>query len=231
MPLYGPFHTIAVDVLSGIPRTLSGGTSIVVFTDTFAKWTEAFPVSCHDARTVAKLLVHEIVCRWGAPVRLLSDQGPEFISSVVKHTCRLLGINKIFTTTYHPSTNGQVERFNKTLINLLAPFVNKEKDDWDIYIPYVMFAYRNSIHSSTGYSPYHMMFARDPFLPMDSIYTPDVVPDHESKEWIAALRHRFITTYEHAKKTLDVAQLRQKVQYDRINQRVSPTFKPGDLVL
>jgi transposase InsO family protein len=230
MPMHGPWHTIAVDILTNLPRTFSGNEHIVVFTDTFSKWTEAFAVTSHNAETVAELLTQEIVCRFGAPVRLLSDRGSDFTAAIVRQTCKLLEVNKIFTTAYHPSTNGQVERFNKTLANLLSSFTNQENNDWDVYLPFVMFAYRNAVHSSTGYSPYYMLFARDPYLPMDSLVSPTALDFPDPEPYVVELRTKFLRAYEHAKKNIDLAQARQKRAFDLRHPRI-PTFKPGDRVL
>ena len=119
IPVGGPFHRVGVDVLQ-LPLTESGNQYVVIFLDYLTKWVEAFAVPDQSATTIAKLLVEEIFCRHGAPEHLLSDRGANFLSSLIQDVCKYLGIKKVNTSGYHPQTDGLVERFNSTLINMLS---------------------------------------------------------------------------------------------------------------
>ncbi len=141
IPVSGPFDRVAVDVVGPLPQSLSGNRFIVAFTDYHTKWAETFATIDHTAVTVARLLLTEIVCHHGSPLELLSDQGPEFLSVVVNKTCNLVNINHIFTSAYHPQTDGLQERFNGTLIQMLSMYINKHQTDWDQFIPFCIFAY------------------------------------------------------------------------------------------
>ena len=94
IPVGGPFHTIGVDILK-LPQTYDGNQYVVVFLDYLTKWVEAFPIQDQKAETVARLLVEEVVCRYGAPERLLSDRGSNFMSELIAEVCRLLDIKKV----------------------------------------------------------------------------------------------------------------------------------------
>ena len=117
------------------------GNQYIVFTDYLTKWPEVFPTSDQTALTIAKLLVEKVISRHGVPVELLSDRGSAFLSHLLQEVCQLLGIHRVNTTAYHPQTDGLVERFNRTLIDMLAKRVEPSGRDWDRQIPYVLFTY------------------------------------------------------------------------------------------
>ncbi|PIK44770.1 hypothetical protein BSL78_18375 [Apostichopus japonicus] len=94
-----------------------------------------------EAETVARLLVEQFICRYGVPDELHTDQGRQFESELFQHMCRLLDINKTRTTPFHPQSDGMVERFNRTLAEMLSAVVAKDQLDWDSWIPYVLMAY------------------------------------------------------------------------------------------
>ena len=106
-----PFDKLGVDILGPLTVTSQGNKYIVVFTDYLTRWPEAFPIKKIDAKTIAKIFVNEIISRHSAPSVLLSDQGAQFMSSLVKETCDYLLVTKINTTAYHPQTNGLTENY------------------------------------------------------------------------------------------------------------------------
>ena len=91
--------------------------------DYFTKWVEAYALPDQTAQTVADVLVRDFICRFGAPTYLHSDQGKNFESHLLKEVCQLLGIKKTRTTAYHPQCDGQVERFNRTLLQMLTGLI------------------------------------------------------------------------------------------------------------
>ncbi len=207
----GPFDRVAVDVVGPLPQTLSGNRFIVGFTDYHTKWAEAFPTSDHTATTVAQLLLTEIVCRHGSPLALLPDQGPEFLSAVVNETCKLANINHVYTSAYHPETDGLQEKFNHTLIQMLAMYVNSHHTDWDLWIPYCLFSYRTAVQESTKETPFYLLYNRDARQPNDlafqqhcSIY----VPFEDDPVKLAAIH--FTEVNELALRQIELAQNQQK---------------------
>ena len=125
----------------------------------------AVATSDQTALTIAKLFVEQIVCRHGVPAQLLSDCGAAFLSHLLTEICKLLGVEKLNTTAYHPQTDGLVERFNRTLTDMLAKKVEQSEKNWDNHLPFVLFAYRASLQESTGESPFYLLYGRDPRLP------------------------------------------------------------------
>ena len=144
---------------------LHGNKYAVVFMDYLTKWPEVYATPDQTAATIANLLVREIVARHGVPSQLLSDRGQAFLSGLLKEVERVLGYKKVNTTAYHPQTDGLVERFNRTLISMLAKTVERDGKDWDQQLPFVLFAYRASQQQSTQESPFFLIYGRDPRLP------------------------------------------------------------------
>ena len=164
-----PFELVGVDIIGPLPPTKTRKNKyILVFTDYLTRWVEAFAMPNQKAITVARKLVEEIICRHGAPVMLLSDQGSNFLSKLAHNVYIMAKIKKIQTTAYHPQTNGLTERFNKTLCEMLSMFVNIQQDDWDRYLPFVLFAYRTAYHSSAHEQPFYLLYGREPRLPIDA---------------------------------------------------------------
>ena len=133
------------------------------------KWPEAFAIPHQKAETIARLFVEHIVCRHGIPEELLSDRGANFLSALIQDICRLLGVKKINTSGYHPQTDGLVERFNSTLINMIAKSCDVKDRDWDDHLPYLLFAYRVSAQESTRESPFFLLYGRDARTPTSTV--------------------------------------------------------------
>ena len=165
-----------MDLLDMSITSAKGNLYVLVMVDCFSRWTEACPLPDKTAISVADAFFSNIVCRFGMPSVIHSDQGREFENKVMHELCLLGGSHKTKTTPYHPESDGLVERFNRTLLMMLAMFAGEHKDDWDDLLPPVMMAYRSSVHESTGFSPYRLMFGEECTLPMD-IGLPRQQPD------------------------------------------------------
>ena len=162
-----PFEKISWDIMGPLPVSNSGNKYVLVVTDLFTKWVEAFPLKETSSATLSNVMVDEIVCRFGVPTSIHSDQGANFCSEVINTMCKLLGIERSQTSAYHPQGNGQVERFNRTMEAMLSKVVQANQKNWDKHLPKVLFAYRTAIHESTKFTPFHLMYGRSPTLPVD----------------------------------------------------------------
>ncbi|CAG2249684.1 Retrovirus-related Pol polyprotein from transposon 17.6 [Mytilus edulis] len=212
-----PFDRIGVDIMGPCPVTKDGNEYIIVLSDYFTKWVEAFSVVNHTALTVADKLVTEVMCRFGVPTSIHSDQGREFESDLFKYVCQLLEIEKTRTAPYRPNSDGLVERMNRTLKQMLSIFVNENRNDWDDHLPFLLMAYRATIHDSTGYSPFFMMFGRDMMCPIDVVTgnSPDEINANCPVQYVEWLKCTLENTYSFATKYLSRAASRQKKNYDR----------------
>ena len=145
--------------------TPKGNRYVLVIVDCFSRWTEACPLPIKTALAVADAFFQLIVCRFGMPAVIHSDQGREFENNLMQELCLLCGAHKTRTTPYHPASDGLVERFNRTLLMMLAMFAGGNRDNWDDLLPAVMMAYRSSVHKSTGLSPCRIMFGEECTFP------------------------------------------------------------------
>jgi transposase InsO family protein len=213
-----PLERVAMDFLGPLPMTDKGNQYILVLSDYFTKWTESYALPDMLAETVADCIVNEFVSRWGVPLQLHSDQGRDFESHVIQEICKLLQIEKTRTSSYHPQCDGQVERFNRTVQQMLKMFVNENRSDWDEHLPYVMMAYRSSRQDSTGCTPNWLMLGREVSLPIDIMYgRPPTMPDQpmcpvKYVEWV---RNAMEDAFKLARDNLGKAAMRQKRAYDK----------------
>ena len=175
-----PFEFVSVDHTGPLPLSLSGNRYILVISCHFTKWVECIPVRTMKAELTAEILVREIVCRYGVPTRIHSDQGGSFEADVVHNMCKRLDIDKSRTSPYHPEGNGQTERFNSTVKDMLCHYVNQyNQRDWDKCLPLVLLAYRTAEHATTKFSPYELLFCRKPHIPLDCLLGDQQPPKDE----------------------------------------------------
>ena len=223
---------IAMDILDVCDPTPEGFRYILVIADYFSKWTEAFPIKNKCADTIADIFVENIILRFGMPLVIHSDQGREFENGLMKSLCALLGCTKTRTAPYHPESDGMIERFNRTCLMMLSMFVNDRRDNWHELLPFIMHAYRTSVHESTGYSPFRLMMGEECSLPQDvstaELRTQrenDVAP-HPFATWV---RDALEVAYDHVRSSLRKTASRRKRLYD--TKAVNRKFPVGSWVL
>ena len=223
-----PLQRVALDILGPLdPPTTRGNRYVLVIVDYLTKFVEALPMANQTAEECAYQLVTQFVCRYGIPKQLHSDQGRQFESRLFQEMCRLLGINKTRTTALHPQGDGQAERQNRTLLDVVAKLAKDNPRDWDEYLPYAMAAFRSSVHRVTGETPNRLMFGREATTPATLLapQAPDAEPRHE---WVDGLHQRFRDTY---RLVVEATQASQRVTQRYANRRQkNMAFKKGDLV-
>ena len=138
VPVSGKFERVAMDLLDVSVISGKDHKYILVVCDYFTKYTEAYPLTDKNARSVADALMDKWLPIFGFPLFPHSDQGKEFDNTMVHKLSELLGTVKTKTTPYHPRSDGLVERFNRTLLAMLAMFVSKEHDNWDDLLPFIL---------------------------------------------------------------------------------------------
>jgi hypothetical protein len=156
-----PFQILGIDVSGPFTTTNAGNTYIITAICYFSKFCISKAIKDFTATTTAKFIFEEIICKYGVPEQILTDQGRNFEAELIKHLCLFLGVDKLRTTSYHAKANGEVERFNKTLKTMLATYVNNHHRDWDIFLQQVVFAYNTSTQESTRLSPFKIVFGHD----------------------------------------------------------------------
>ena len=134
-----------------LPTSTQGNKYILVITDFFTKWVEAFPLK-DTTTTLANVMLNKVVCWYGVPTYIHGDQGANLCSAVVKSLCQLLGITTTRTSAYLSEGNGQVERSNQTIEAILAKTVEIDQHNWNSQLPKAFFAYHTAIHESTSFT-------------------------------------------------------------------------------
>ena len=224
-----PLEMVCVDFLSLEPSK-GGIENILVVTDHFTRYAQAFPTKNQTAKTTAQVLFDNSVVHYGFAARIHSDQGRNFESRIISHLCKLAQVEKSHSTLYHAMGNGQVERFNRTLLDMLGTLDPDQKANWKKYVPSLVHAYNCTRHESTGYSPFHLMFGRNPRLPVDLVFRRKEENNEESyPDYIKGLKGQLEYAYSLAAANVAKSQEYQQASY---NQKVRGTsLQWGDRVL
>ncbi|KAI3377106.1 hypothetical protein L3Q82_000303 [Scortum barcoo] len=226
-----PFSRIAMDIVGPLERTQSGHRYILVICDYSTRYPEAFPLRDITAKQIAYALL-QLFSRVGIPSEILTDQGTNFLSDILRQVYRLLGIKSIRTTPYHPQTDGLVERYNRTLKSMLKKFISTNAKDWDKWLPYLLFAYREVPQASTGFSPFELLYGRQVRGPLD-VLQESWVGSQEKRTSVLAfvlqMRERMEQTTKLVRRNMEKAQSGQQTWYDKAARERS--FSPGQQVL
>ena len=163
---------------------------ILVITDHFTRYAQAIVTSLQTAKCTAQNLWDKFIVHYGFPKKILTDQGHNFESNLLKALCKIAQVKKIRTLRYHPQTNGQCEHFNATLISMLGTLPKNPQSTWREQVPTLVYAYNCTRNSVIGFSPYYLMFGHKPHLPIDLIFRTN----------LADLKGNHITYIENLKK-------------------------------
>ena len=234
MPIMGnPFERIAMDVVGPLPKTRKGHEYILVVSDYATRYPEAIPLRKFTALSVAEHLL-DLFAKFGIPKEILTDQGTNFTSQLLRELYGLIGVKAIKTTPYHPQTDGLVERFNQTLKNMLRRVLvdNGGVGEWDNLLPYVLFAYREVPQATTGFSPFELIFGRDVRGPLDVLkegWSTQREEEDSIVEYVSKVRERIQFARELVLENTQKSQVAQKQWYDRKARDLK--LKTGDQVL
>ena len=226
-----PFHRIAMNIVGPLPRSRAGNKYILVVCDYATRYQEAFTLKSIDAEHVATALV-SLFARVGVPREILTDQGSNFTSRLLAELYRLLHIKGMRTSPYHPQTDGLVERFNRTLKSMLKKTVTGEGKDWDQALPYVLFAYREVPQTTTGFSPFELLYGRSMRGPLDILrecWVASEPSDESVVSHILSIQEKLERATELVQENSARAKAQQKAWYDR-NAR-DREFQPDEQVL
>jgi hypothetical protein len=218
-----------MDFVGSLPVTPRGNGYILVLVDYNTRWPLAFPLPEATAAHTAQILVEHVFLQYGISDVILSDKGPHFTDELLAHVLHLFQTRHVFSSGHRPQTAGLVERFNRTLLDLLAKFVELHQTDWDLYLPYVLYAYRTTYNPAVGHTPFYLLYGYEARGPETFFELPPEVSALAEQE-----RNRLAGALSQARAlaraNLHRAQERLRQTYDqRAHQAVQ--YQPGDLVL
>ncbi|OMO98613.1 reverse transcriptase [Corchorus capsularis] len=205
---------------------------ILAATECFTKWVEAVPLKKATGPAVASFIKENVVCRFGIPRRIISDNGTPFVNKDVRKLLALYDIDHVKSTRYYPQGNGQAEATNKTLLRVLSKMVHKDPKLWPDALPVALWAYRTSKRSPTNATPFSLVYGTEAVVPSELLVPSarlaiDAGLTHDEMRGVEleALEGR----RDKAKKNFQVYQRRISRAYDKMLRRRS--FEPGDQVL
>ena len=178
-----------------------------------------------NAETIAKFLVEQIICRQGCPKVIQSDQGSIFTSGLFQEISKYLGIRHNISTSFHPQTQGLVERSHSTLNDCISMYVSKDQKDWDIFLNHIVFAINSSVQETTGYSPFYLLYGREALLPLEAELTTQYDKNSPIGDMIEKVQSARLIAMRRIQDRQDVYARR----YDA--KRKQANFKVGDKVL
>ncbi len=232
MKVGAPMDRLATDIMGPLPETPRGNKFILVVTDHFTKWVEIFPVPDQTAATCADKILNEVIARLGCPYDLHSDQGRNYESRIFAELCALLEVRKTRTSPGHPRSNGQSERFNRTLIRMIKAYLKGQQREWDRNLGCLAAAYRATPNETTGMTPNLLMLGREVRLPAEVMFgsqttlSGEVVSSYG--EYVEHLKERMQQAHQLARQHIQCAGKRQKQDYDA--KQFFYQYDPGDLV-
>jgi transposase InsO family protein len=228
-----PFARWHLDFVGELPVTRRRNRWILVAVDSTTNWPIARAYPDAKATTVANFLYEEIVLRFGCPQEIVTDRGSQFMSDVVARYTKRIRVNHKFTSAFHPRTNGKVERVNGMIKSMLRKYLHGAIHEWDLYLDSAVWALRIRKHSITGYSPFFLVYGREPVLPGDALRP--YVSKEEANDQMSVYA-RSAKELEELGQARAAAEFRAKSYADKVKAKWDAVIKPigfeiGDLVL
>ena len=220
------FEKLFIDIVGPYPITEQGNRFLLTVQDDLTKFSFAIPIPNHEAETVADKLVRDIFTKFGIPEYILTDQGTEFTSKLLKQITTLFKIKHQLSTAYHPQTNGALERSHEVLSTYLRHYIDEDQTNWDKFIEFYIFAYNTSQHRSTGYTPFELLFGYKANIPATFHKEPRLVYGYP--DYVSELTHKLKENFSQARANLISNKQKEKIRYDKNSEVIE--FNLGDLV-
>lgn len=228
-PIYSQrFEVLAIDLFGPLPRTETGEQWILIVEDCTTKWVELFSLSEASARHCATTLIEEVFMRYGIPRRIISDNGPQFVSAVLQQICYTLNIKQNLIPVYSPQCN-PVERKNRDLKPRLAILVGNDHTNWHSKLPVIRFAMNTTVCDTTGHTPAYLQFGRELKTVDDVVHDfKGIIENDNFVPEITPYLKRFATITKDLRERIERKQDQRKQQYDKHRRRMY--YSPGDKV-
>jgi transposase InsO family protein len=224
-----PWESVSMDFITQLPAcTDSGRDAIMVVVDRLTKMVHLIPMhTASSASQTAQLFLNNIFKHHGMPRSLISDRDAKFTSAFWKTFITSLGTSLNMSTAYHPQSDGQTERMNRTLEQILRHYINYHHDNWENFLPLVEFAMNNSPSRTTGFTPFYLNYGINPHTPLSLV--ADVAPEI-SNPTASELHAQWRLALEQAQVSMRLAQDTQAAYAD-IKRSKSPSYALGAKVM
>lgn len=226
-----PSQRVHCDILGPLSITKNKNKVVLMIIDQFTKFLEAIPLPDQKGCTIAKAFVNEWCVRYGTCLELHSDNGKNFIEGIFKEVTTRLQIMRTSCIIYRPCGNGQCERQNRFLMSKIRSLILSKRHfrEWDDYVPFAAGAMRASINRTTGFTPNFLMFGRELPMPSDIVYNHSSMSEEiPVTDYVKSLIDLMREAYQDVRKHVQVTQLRQKRDFDRLSY--DPEINIGDVV-
>ena len=210
-----PFQKFHVDLTGPHRRSAKGNQYLLTGICCFTKYLITVPIRDKSALTVANALLKHVYLIYGAVELQIHDQGPEFVNSVLSHLSAMLGIQDLKSTAYRPVANAAIERVHRTLNAIFAKTIRENQSDWCERAKYVTFAYNTAKHGSTTFSPFYLVFLREPRVGIDLLLDTKEPAYNDTDEYAEIVRERMQQAYKIVSDQLQVTFERAKRRYDQ----------------
>ena len=219
-----PYEIVGVDVLGPLPLTKKKNKYIILCIDYFTKYLEGQAVKAADSETTADFLIEKVILRHGCVMKLITDRGRNFVSDLTETIFNAFKIKHVKTSSWHPQTNGLVEKSCGIISQMLSMYVKGDQKKWDLFLPFMLFAYNTARQETTKHSPFRLIYGRDARIPIDlNLQLPSNFIGYDGME------QRFNEARELVKQLVIETKRKQKIYYDKKRRKI--TFKRGDKVL
>ena len=231
MPVGAPLDRLSTDLLGPFPRTARGNRYVLVVTDQFTKWVEIVAIPDQSAETTARVILNEVIARFGSPISIHSDLGGNYESRIFRELCDLLEIKKSRTSVRNPKGNGQTERFNKTLVHMIRAYLTGEQNEWDLNLGCLAAAYRATPNESSKMTPNLLMLGKEVRLPAEIAFGSTAMSGESVSsygEYVEKLKTNMQRAHDFCRKYLKESAKRQSDIYD--HRQLLHKYDKGDLV-
>lgn len=224
-----PFEKIFIDFVGEInPNSHDGHKYIMSISCDLTKYLIMKATMDSTALTAAKTIVEEVCLVYNFPKIIISDNGPCFVADIFKQMAKLLDIKHIRTTPYHPQSNGSIERYHRTLGQYIRAYVQKNQASWHKYLPFFVFSYNTTVHSTTGFAPHTLVFGFDLKIPIKTQVTRQ---SYDYDSYHHELWTQLREAQSRAKELIQERKIENKNRYDKKTNKQTLELKRNDLVL
>ena len=227
-----PLERVHIDVLGPFTKSALGNKYILMMVDQFTKWVDCAAIPDQKAETVALKFTDYFMSPLGPPLSIHTDQGSNFESGLFQAFCEQFQIAKTRTTPYHPSSNGQVERYNRVLLPMIRSYIEGKQAYWDKDLSLLVMALHATVNRQTGFTPNRLMLGREVFQPIDILMgtaSLNITPSSPN-QWAKDMRLSLEECHQLVRQRMRSAQKTQKRNYDARKLR-ELAYHVGDIVL